>query len=209
MGSAPRTSTKLIPPYGGELVDIRVTGEARDELIRRANSLPAVQLSARSVCDLELLATGAFSPLDRFMEERDYLRVLEEMRLADGTPFPIPITLPVMLPEGVRIGAEIALRSPGNMLLGVMRVDDVFEWDATLEARSVYGTTDARHPLVAEMTSWARWNVSGPLRVAQLPKHYDFPELRKTPAEVRAVLDALGYANVVAFQTRNPIHRAH
>ncbi len=143
------------------------------------------------------------------MEERDYLRVLEEMRLADGTPFPIPITLPVMLPEGVRIGAEIALRSPGNMLLGVMRVDDVFEWDATLEARSVYGTTDARHPLVAEMTSWARWNVSGPLRVAQLPKHYDFPELRKTPAEVRAVLDALGYANVVAFQTRNPIHRAH
>lgn len=199
---------EVLPPYGGKLIKLLVDGEERAELIRKASHLPSIQLSSRSLCDIELLASGAFSPLDRFMDKADYNRVLEEMRLADGTLFPIPITLPIaVLPD--QLGREIALRSPSNELIAVMLVEEVFDWDRTLESLQVYGTTDVRHPLVAEMASWAKSYVSGPLKVLNLPKHYDFPELRRTPEEVRKALRAMGYANVVAFQTRNPIHRAH
>ncbi len=203
------TKSVLIAPYGGTLIDLVVRGEGRDALILAANRLASVQLSPRSVCDLELLATGAFSPLDRFMGRADYTRASEEMRLANGLPFPIPVPLPLNLPDGVRAGQEIVLRSPSNELLAVMRVDEVFERDATREALQVFGTMDGRHPLVAEMASWPRHCVSGTLRVVNLPGHHDFPELRRTPAQVRALLQKLGHANVVAFQTRNPIHRAH
>ena len=199
----------LIPPYGGRLVDLMVEDEERAELIARANQLSSVRLSPRSVCDLELLATGGFSPLDRFMGRCDYLRVIGEMRLADGAIFPIPVTLPVSETDGLQIGREVALRSPKNELLAVMLVEEIYEWDRMQEAAEVYRTTDSRHPLVAEMASWGRFYISGPLRVLSLPKHYDFPELRHTPQQVRALLVRLGRANVVAFQTRNPMHRAH
>lgn len=209
MKKAGRITGLLIPPYGGRLVDPVATGEAREELLRQASRLPYVQLSPRSLCDLELLAIGALSPLDRFMSEADYLRTLGEMRLADGTPFPIPVTLPAKLPSGTGIGSAIVLRSPNNEAMAIMRVEEIFEWDLTHEARQVCGTTDDRHPLVAEMASWHPQYISGPLQVLNLPKHYDFPEFRQTPAAIRATLEALGYPNVVAFQTRNPIHRAH
>ncbi len=199
----------LVPPYGGNLVDLFLSEEERDELLRKARDLPSVQLSHRSLCDLELLATGAFSPLDRFMSKADYIGVLEGMRLADGTLFPIPITLPVDEPQLLRDGKEIALRSPKNELMAVMLVEEVFEWDPVREASCVYGTTDVRHPLVAEMQQWGRAYVSGPLKVVNLPKHYDFPDLRRTPAETRRILEELGHGDVVAFQTRNPLHRAH
>ena len=146
----------LIAPYKGTLVDLVASGDEREQFIRKANTLPSVQLSSRSMCDLELLATGAFSPLDRFMGSADYERTLEEMRLADGTLFPIPIALPLNLPDGVRIGHEIALRSPQNELMAVMRVDESFARDLTMESLRVYGTTDSRHPLVAEMAAWPR-----------------------------------------------------
>jgi sulfate adenylyltransferase len=204
-----RTEPLLISPYGGRLVDLLAQDDERDELLARAAELPALQLSPRSLCDLELLATGAFSPLDRFMKEADYLRVLEEMRLSDGTLFPIPLTLTTSDLAGIRVGAEIALRSQTNERLALMRVEEIFEWDAAREARQVYGTTDARHPLVAEMSAWGRYCLSGPLKVLGLPRHYDFPDLRRTPAEVRAALSALGHERVVAFQTRNPMHRVH
>jgi len=199
---------EVIPPYGGKLINLLVRGEERDEVIRKASHLPSIQLSSRSLCDIELLATGAFSPLDRFMGKADYTRVLEDMRLADGTLFPIPITLPIAV-QPDQVGKEIALRSPSNELIAVLLVEELFEWDLTFEALQVFGTTDVRHPLVAEMASWAKLYVSGPLKVLNLPKHYDFPEFRRTPEEVRKALRAMGYANVVAFQTRNPIHRAH
>jgi sulfate adenylyltransferase len=198
---------ELISPYKGELINLLASGEERDELIRNANHLPSVQLSSRSLCDIELIATGAFSPLNRFMGKADYDRVLEEMRLADGTLFPIPITLPIAAPA--QVGRAIALRSPNNELIAIILVEEIFEWDYMSEAVQVFGTTDVRHPLVAEMGSWAKFYVSGPLKVLNLPKHYDFPQLRRTPAEVRRALQARGYSNVVAFQTRNPIHRAH
>ncbi len=113
MDRATKPAGLLIAPYGGTLIDLLVKGEERDDFIQRANRLPSVQLSPRSVCDLELLATGAFSPLDRFMGRADYTRTIEEMRLANGMPFPIPMTLP----DGARAGHGIALRSPSNELL--------------------------------------------------------------------------------------------
>jgi sulfate adenylyltransferase len=199
----------MISPYGGELVQLLVPADELPDWRDYAGSLPALQLSERAMCDLELLATGAFAPLDRFMGRRDHQRVLDEMRLADGHIFPIPLTLPVAADSDVRAGQDIALRSPKNELLAVLSVEEVYEWDHAEVARKVFGTEDLRHPLVAEMHRWGRLNISGPLRVLQLPRHYDFPELRRTPAEVRARLTTLGRENIVAFQTRNALHRAH
>jgi sulfate adenylyltransferase len=199
----------LISPYCGELVNLLVEAEERGELTEHANQLSSLQLTPRSLCDLELLSIGAFSPLDRFMGKADYTAVLEEMRLANGTLFPIPITLPVQDAQSIQVGKDIALRSPKNELLAIMTIEEVFEWSISQEARLVLGTTDVRHPLIAEMALWGKTCISGPLKVLNLPKHYDFSELRRTPAEVRSTIQRLGHTNVVAFQTRNPIHRAH
>src|SRR5438105_8683596 len=199
----------LIEPYGGALIQLLVSEEERDGMRNRAASLPRLQLTSRNVCDLEILATGGFSPLDRFMGQADYNRVLEEMRLADGVLFPIPLTLPINPPPGLKLDSEIALADSYNNLLAVMRVEEIYEWDWEKEALAVCGTNDLRHPLVAEMHSWGKLNITGDLRVVALPKHYDFRSLRPTPAEVRERLAGLGHRNVVAFQTRNPLHRAH
>jgi sulfate adenylyltransferase len=200
---------ELVSPYCGKLVTLLVEDEERRELTEHANKLSSLQLSPRSLCDLELLSVGAFSPLDRFMGKADYRAVLEKMRLANGTLFPIPITLPVQGVQCIQEGKDIALRSPKNELLAIVTVEEVFEWNVSQEARLVLGTTDVRHPLMAEMASWGKKYISGPLKVINLPKHYDFVELRRTPAAVRSTIQALNHTNVVAFQTRNPIHRAH
>jgi sulfate adenylyltransferase len=199
----------LIEPYGGRLINLLAEEDEREELRRRAATLPRLRLTARNVCDLELLASGAFSPLTGFMGEADYRRVLEEMRLSDGTLFPLPLTLTVDEEMGLRPGAEVALADPYNDLLAVMRIEELYKWDRTLEARLAYGTTDARHPLVAEMHSWGELCVSGSVRVLGLPRHRDFRSLRLTPTQTRACLTAFGRRDVVAFQTRNPLHRAH
>ncbi len=201
--------TELISPYGGDLVDLLVADEARQEFKAQASRLPSIQLSNRAVCDLELLATGAFSPLDRFMGRDDYRAVVEGMRLADGTLFPIPVTLPVERQAPVRLDSKLALRDSKNDLLAVLTVDSIYEWDFESCAHQVYGTVDPHHPLVAEMHRWGPLNVSGRLDVLQLPKRYDFQGLRLTPAKTRRRLEEIGRANVVAFQTRNPLHRAH
>ncbi len=203
-----QTST-LIPPYGGELVNLLVPAEEANDLKAYASHLPSIQISERSVCDLELLAVGAFSPLDRFMGREDHQRVLDEMRLASGHLFPIPITLPVKPDSNIHLDQEIALRNAKNELLAVMTIEEVYEWDREEVAQKVFGTLDLRHPLVAEMNRWGSLNISGRLRVLQLPRHYDFQDLRLTPAQTRARLEAMGRTNVVAFQTRNPLHRVH
>jgi sulfate adenylyltransferase len=203
------TETNLITPYGGRLIDLLVSDEERAALQARAAGLPRLRISQRNACDLELLATGGFSPLDRFMGQPDYERVLAEMRLSDGTLFPIPITLPCEAFPGLQLDAEIALADEQNELLAVIRVEEIFPWDKEKEALLAYGTNDLRHPLVAEMNSWGKLKVSGALRVVNLPRHYDFRSLRMTPAQVRKKLEGMGRANVVAFQTRNPLHRAH
>ncbi len=201
--------TDLLAPYGGHLVNLLVPAEERSEWLARASALPSLQLSARAVCDLELLATGGFSPLTGFMARADYERVVAEMRLADGTLFPMPITLPAALFDGLALDREIALRDEKNDLLAVLTVEDIHQADRLNEAQQVAGTLDTRHPLVNEMRRWGPLNLAGRLRVLALPQHYDFRDLRLTPAEVRARLAAGGHSNVVAFQTRNPLHRAH
>ncbi|MCS6883053.1 MAG: bifunctional sulfate adenylyltransferase/adenylylsulfate kinase [Oscillochloridaceae bacterium] len=199
----------LIPPYGGTLKNLVVTGAERLRLLERARRLPAVQLSARTLCDLELLATGAFSPLDRFMGSADYRRVLAEMRLADGTLFPIPVVLRVPATPPIRPGDEITLADQRNNPVALMRVDEIYGWDRDEEALAVLGTTDPRHPLVAEMRGWGERCLAGPITVLDLPRTLDFAHLRLTPAQTRERLESLGYSQVVAFQTRNPLHRVH
>jgi sulfate adenylyltransferase len=202
-------NTRLIGPYGGALV-VRTANYGKDAGLRSfAETLPSLQLSARSTCDLELLATGAFSPLDRFMSKADYESVLNDMRLASGYIFPVPVTLPIPRSADFRKYGEIALRDLKNNILAVMRVDEIYEWDRREYADKVLGTQSERHPLVAEMQNWGGRNISGPLRVIRLPRYYDFPELRMTPLEVRARLKEMNAGPVVAFQTRNPLHRAH
>jgi sulfate adenylyltransferase len=199
----------LISPYGGVLVDLLVPDDEREALKAYAGGLPSLQLSPRSANDLELLATGGFSPLRGFMRQADYARVVAEMRLADGTLFPVPVTLPAAPFDGLALDRDIALRDEKNNLLAVLTVEEIFEADRLEEARQVAGTLDTRHPLVNEMGRWGALNLAGQLRVLALPQHYDFRDLRLTPAEVRARLIADGRTNVVAFQTRNPLHRAH
>ncbi len=203
------SKANLISPYGGELVNLVVTGEEREALIARAAKLPSIKISMRNLCDLELLATGGFSPLTTFMGKADYESVLHKMRLADGTLWPLPITLTVDPKELPSVGEDIALRNANFDLIAVMNIDEVYHWDANTEAALAYGSTDAKHPMVSEMTRWGKVCISGPLKVINLPKYHDFVELRQTPAQVREKLEEMGHDNVVAFQTRNPLHRIH
>ena len=206
------TSTQgasLISPYGGTLVDLLVPAEAQDELKAHASQLPSIQISERAICDLELLATGAFSPLDRFMGKEDYQRVVDDMRLTSGHVFALPVTLPVDPTDDLRLHGEVALRDAKNNLLAVMTVEEMYPWDPAEASQKVFGTQDMKHPLVAEMSRWGKVCISGALRVLQLPLHYDFEDIRLTPAQTRERLASFGYENVVAFQTRNPLHRVH
>ena len=200
---------KLIDPYGGELIDLLVEPAEHDELFRLAASLPSIQLTQRETCDLEMLAVGAFSPLRSFMGKADFERAVGEMRLADGRVFPIPVTLSVDDLTNIEVGKPIALRDIRNDLLAVLNVGEIYEWDREYTAQNVYGTTDPRHPLIAEMHRWGKYNLSGELRVLSLPVYHDFNDLRLTPRQTRDRLEKLGRSNVVAFQTRNPIHYAH
>jgi sulfate adenylyltransferase len=199
----------LVPPYGGKLVNMVAVGGEREAIKEQANRFPSIQISDRALHDLELLAVGGYSPLDRFMGKADYQRVLTEMRLADGTLFPIPITLTINKEDLPTREEWIALRDSRNYLIAAMRIEEVFTWDPVREARLVLGTTDARHPLVSEMEQWGDLCISGELKVINMPVYYDFVDIRRSPAETRDQLEAMGHPNVVAFQTRNPMHRVH
>jgi sulfate adenylyltransferase len=201
--------TQLIPAYGGKLVSLVVAAEERKELKERGSSLPSIQISERSASDLELLACGAFSPLDHFVTKEEHQSILEEMRLQSGHLFPIPIPLPVNGDPALHLDREVALRDVKNELLAVMTIEQIYVWDPREVAQKVFGTHDPKHPLISEMQRWGKFNLSGRLRVLSLPRHYDFEDLRLTPSEVRATLQTSGRPNVVAFQTRNPLHRAH
>ncbi len=201
--------TQLIPPCGGKLLSLLAPAEEQEELKARGSNLPSIQISERSACDLELLACGAFSPLDHFVTKEEHESILEEMRLPSGHLFPIPLPLPVNGESALHLDREIGLRNVKNELLGILTIEEIYEWDPAVVAQKVLGTTDPKHPLVAEMQRWGKFNLSGRLRVLQLPRYYDFEDLRLTPAEVRTRLAGFGRQNVVAFQTRNPLHRAH
>ncbi len=143
------------------------------------------------------------------MARSDYERVLHEMRVTDGTLFPMPITLPI--PDGTRLPStgDVALRDAHNVVLAILRVEDVYEWNYRDACLAITGTTDPRHPLVAEMASWGSRNIAGELMVLETPQHYDFEDLWLTPSDTRRALAARERGNVVAFHTRTPLHRAH
>jgi len=199
----------LITPYGGKLVDLVLKGDERDDLLKKAGTYPTVRLTPRQTHDLELLAVGGFSPLDRFMGSADYKAVLDEMKLADGTVWPMPITLTIHKEDLPEQDHWVTLRDVHNQIMAVMRLDEVYRFDWKEEAEKVFGTLDLKHPLVSEMAGWGDLNLSGELKVLNLPTYDDFVELRLTPAETREALIEMGNVNVVAFQTRNPMHRVH
>jgi sulfate adenylyltransferase len=204
-------SDHLIEPHGGVLVDL-IDYARVDELREASRDWPSWDLTDRQGNDLELLLNGGFSPLRGFMGRADYDGVIDGMRLADGMLWPMPITLDVTeaFAEGLDTGSTIALRDPEGVMLAALTVSDVWTPDLEREAQEVFGTTNAEHPAVDYLFHQANpVYVGGTLQGLQLPVHYDFRLLRRTPAELRSRFVEMGWRKVVAFQTRNPMHRAH
>jgi sulfate adenylyltransferase len=198
----------VIAPHGGQLVDLVARGSELDDLVARSGELDTITLSAKQAADLELLAVGGFSPLRGFQGLDDWRRVVDEMRLADGLPWSIPVTL--ASDASAAEGDEIALNDSSGRLLGILAVEEVFERDVNREAEHVYRTTDVNHPGVAMLFAEGSRCLAGPVRVTGLPEH---PEAYRRhvlpPKECRAAFGERGWKTVVGFQTRNPIHRAH
>jgi sulfate adenylyltransferase len=199
----------LNTPYGGKLVDLLVDDARAAEMKATAKDFASITLDERALCDLELLAVGGFSPLTGFLRKADYDRVVGEMRLADGTLWPLPVTLSVKPGDGVADGRPLALRDVYGNLLAFLHVEETYAADKGAEARHAYGTTDARHPSVAYLNRQPGRYAAGRLEVLRTPPHYDFVELRRTPAQLRERFASLGWSTVVAFQTCSPMHRAH
>ena len=209
------TSTNIhsLPtPHGGSLIDLLAHNEALETLRQTASQLPSIVLNERQLCDLELLLNGGFSPLTGYLNRDDYDSVCEHMRLVDGTLWPMPITLDISRDQAASLqpGDQLTLRESEGMALAVLTIESIWEPDLMLEARQVFGSEDDKHPAVA----WLRHHtgpvyVGGRLAGIQLPHHYDCRHLRHTPAELRAYFEKMGWHRVVAFQTRNPMHRAH
>ena len=201
---------KLISPHGGTLVNREVTGPERQRLIEESVDLPRLQLNARAISDLELIAIGGYSPLDGFLDSWNYNSVLKRMRLASGTPWPIPVTLSVSDEEAgqLREGTDVALYQ-GEHLLGVLHLTEKFTYHKQLEAELVYRTTDEAHPGVQALYSQGNWLLGGRVSLINRPRDLAFAEYRNDPSETRALFRERGWRRVVAFQTRNPVHRAH
>jgi sulfate adenylyltransferase len=202
-------SSGLNTPYGGALVDLLVDDARASEMKASAKDIASLTLDERALCDLELLAVGGFSPLRGFLGKADYERVVAEMRLVDGTLWPLPVTLPVTPGGGIEEGKAVALRDVYGNLLAFLHVEEIYAYDKAAEAGNSYGTTDAKHPSVAYLDRQPGHYAAGPLEVIRTPPHYDFTELRRTPAQLRERFTSLGWDKVVAFHTLSPLHRAH
>ncbi len=202
-------SAGLNTPFGGKLIDLVVDDARAAEMRATAKDHAGLTLDERGLCDLELMAVGGFSPLVGFLGKADYDRVVAEGRLADGTLWPLPVTLPVTPGAGVAEGKPLGLRDVYGNLLAFLHVEEIYASDKEAEARGAYGTTDAKHPAVAYLGRQPGHHAAGRLEVIRVPPHYDFAPLRRTPRELRAHFEQLGWSKVVAFQTRNPLHRAH
>ena len=207
------TITTSQPAHGGILADLLVTADRAAELTERADGSPSWRLTQRQRCDLELLACGGFSPLRSFLGEDDYAHVCATMRLADGTLWPIPITLDVPDDLGApvrRPGQSLALRDADDTLLAALHVTEAWRPDLAAEAMAVFGTTDHAHPGADYLLRHVHpWYITGELEVLRLPPHPDFAAFRRTPGQLREEFARRGWERVVAFQTRNPLHRAH
>jgi sulfate adenylyltransferase len=202
----------LIAPHGGELINLLADIDRTSSIKTESRDWPSLDLNERQLCDLELLLSGAFSPLQGFLTKADYERVCGEMRLSDGTLWPIPIMLDVSeeLAEKLSSGSNIALRDAEGVMIAALNVEDVWQPDREEEANAVFGTTNREHPGVAQLLDrTSPYYVGGTITGLSAVPHYDYKLLRHTPAEVRSEFTKLGWTKVVAFQTRNPMHRAH
>jgi sulfate adenylyltransferase len=205
-------SDHLITPHGGTLVNLIVDDARAAALKESSRDWPSWDLTPRQLCDLELVMNGGFSPLTGFLGRKDYDLVVREMRLADGTIWPIPIMLdvPEALAEKLAAGGHLALRDAEGVMLAALHIEDVWRPDRAAEAGGVFGSTHPEHPGVAHLLKQTNpVYVGGRIEGLSPPHHYDYRMLRKTPAEVRAEFTKRGWRRVVAFQTRNPMHRAH
>jgi sulfate adenylyltransferase len=199
-------------PHGGELKNLYLSAQDAAAEKEVAGGYASWDLTERQLCDLELLLNGAFSPLDGFLNKDDYDSVVKTMRLKNGVLWPIPITLDVSedFAKDIKSGDKLALRDLEGVILATLEVGDTWKPDLDAEAKGVYGTTDVKHPAVNYLKNIGNpVYVGGTLKGVERPTHYDFKHLRDTPAEVRDRFQKLGWRKVVAFQTRNPIHRAH
>ncbi|MCZ6798901.1 MAG: bifunctional sulfate adenylyltransferase/adenylylsulfate kinase [Nitrospirae bacterium] len=205
-------SHNLVIPHGGNLVSLVADSERAESLRAQSKKSLSWDMTSRQICDLELLLEGGFSPLKGFMGPKDYESVCDVMRLTDGTVWPIPIVLdiPEHLAKQLAPGEVLSLRDPEGIMLAAMTVEEIWQPDRSLEAQRVYGTTSLEHPGVAYLLDQTHpFYVSGKLEGVRLPIHYDFGSLRYTPQELRKEFSRLGWRRVVAFQTRNVMHRAH
>jgi sulfate adenylyltransferase len=199
-----------IAPHGGQLVNRTLRGELREAALERARSFPKVQLTSMAVSDLEMIAVGALSPLTGFMTQDQYDSVIDTMSLPGGLPWTIPVTLPVdgETAAGLKEGQEVALVD-GDHLMGMMTIAEKYRADQEREAREVYRTTEEAHPGVARIYDQGDWLLGGEVFMLNGPQDAEFPELRHEPAQTRRMFASRGWRRIVAFQTRNPIHRAH
>lgn len=203
----------LISYHGGTPVDRVVTGSRAAELAKEAASLPSIKLTPKQSCDLELIGIGGFAPLTGFMGQADFQSVCKNMTLANGTVWSIPILLSLAKGAESKVGQKVALLAPNGTLQGVMTVSEVFEHDKKLEIPNVFRTEDAAHPGVAQVQAEGDVCVAGPIDVLTVCVDPHGPEAfldkRLTPAQTRAEFAKRNWSRIVAFQTRNPIHRAH
>ena len=207
------SNSHLIAPHGGELVDLFVSTARAAEIKAQSKEWVSWDLTARQICDLELLTNGGFSPLRGFMLRKDYDSVCQNMTLANGTLWPMPITLDVTEEFAKKLTAgssKVALRDAEGVMLAVLHVEDIWQPDRKAEAQAVFGSVSPAHPGADyAMNKSNPWYIGGKIEAVQAPSHYDFRTLRLTPAELRAEFGRLGWRKTVAFQTRNPMHRAH
>ena len=202
---------ETIPAHGGRLINRELAGVERETLLESAPAMPRITLRSREVSDLEMIANGAFSPLEGFMCEDDYVAVRGNMHLASGLPWTIPVTLSTSeeFADTLNEGSDVALFAGEDHLLGVLHLRQKFRYDKQREAERVYLTADTAHPGVAALYEQGEWLLGGPINLLNRPKNPPFPNYRLDPALTREAFKKKGWHRVVAFQTRNPIHRAH
>jgi sulfate adenylyltransferase len=200
-----------IAPHGGTLINRQLEGEAKQKLAKKAGSLERKRLNARELSDLEMIATGALSPLEGFMTGADYRPVVDTMRLKNNLPWTIPITLSADKSEaqGLKEGSDIALVNAADEVLAVLHLEEKFSFDKEHEAQQVLRTTDDKHPGVQYLKSCGDVYLGGKISLLERPAHEAFHVYRRDPQETRQIFRDNGWKRIVAFQTRNPIHRAH
>jgi len=198
-------------PHGGSLINRIVEGDATHHWNEEAKRLPALTVSARHLSDLELIATGVFSPLQGFMNQADYRTVVGDMRLSNGTPWSLPITLALTKEDAapLREGRPVALFDEQQSLVAILHLEELYSYDKQQEAKQVYRTEETAHPGVAVLMRQGELLAGGKIDLLRRTIPRLFPQNHLDPADTRRLFEQKGWKRIVGFQTRNPIHRAH